>query len=127
MNYPRITLQVKKARARRHEAATKIRATWLGYVTRKRYLELLEQRRNPKKKRRKTRDSVKKAKQARNGPENETTETNDVVMENDDPSAEVIARFSFYKKVVYKKVYIKWLKINKILMYNIHILRNFFV
>ena len=36
-------------------------------------------------------------------------------------------RFSFYKKVVYKKVYIKWSKIKKVLIYKIHILRNFFV
>ena len=36
-------------------------------------------------------------------------------------------RFSFYKKVVYKKVYIKWPKIKKVFIYNILILRNFFV
>ena len=33
----------------------------------------------------------------------------------------------FYKKVVYKKVYIKWPKLKKVFIYNILILRNFFV
>ena len=34
---------------------------------------------------------------------------------------------AFFKKEVYKKVYIKWLKIKKVFIYSMLILRNFFV